>query len=203
MIGAFIGTFNPITTGHLLLAQGILNEGLAERVVFVPVSDAYDKETLQVRAQLRLAMIEVAIADHPDLAVNDIEIRTYQQSGHQNKSIETLADLQKQYQKPIGMIIGADNLAGLSHWYQAEALVARHPLILIPRNGMDVEEKIHNDAWLRQHVQQYAVVKQGLNGLSSRQIRQWVSQGKSVRYFVAEAVADMIREQGLYREESR
>lgn len=69
---AYIGTFNPITTGHLLIAETIHNHTGAD-IIFVPVSDGYNKDGLNTTYKLRKEMIKISIRNNPHFSINDYE----------------------------------------------------------------------------------------------------------------------------------
>ena len=54
MIGVFIGSFNPITAGHVFIAESMLKHSACTHVMFVPVSDLYQKDTLDFTADQRI-----------------------------------------------------------------------------------------------------------------------------------------------------
>ena len=200
MIGVFIGSFNPITSGHLLIAQTMLEHSACTHIMFVPVSDLYKKDTLNVTAQQRVEMIQLAISDYDNMSVNTIEIDIAKSTGYQNKTIETMRLLQKEYQDKLMFIVGADNVSKLHTWYEAESLVQEFGILVISRDGIDVETLIQNDEWLSKHVSFYDVVDEAMNSASSSQIRQAIKENLPISGLVCDKVEQYIKEHRLYVE---
>ena len=201
MIGVFIGSFNPITQGHVYIAESILQHTECTHVMFVPVSDLYGKASLKVEDDHRVQMIRLAISGYENMSVNTIEIEMAEQLGRQNKTIETMCELRKQYDEPLVFIIGADNVAQLHTWYKAEELVSEFGVFVISRDGIDVEKLIQEDEWLNKNISYYDVVDEAVNSASSSEIRENVKQGLSIDGLVCEKVKQYIYEHQLYVEE--
>ena len=201
MIGVFIGSFNPITQGHVYIADSILQHTECTHVMFVPVSDLYGKAGLKVEDDHRVQMIRLAISGYENMSVNTIEIKMAEQIGRQNKTIETMCELRKQYDEPLVFIIGADNVAQLHTWYKAEELVSEFGVFVISRDGIDVEKLIQEDEWLNKNISYYDVVDEAVNSASSSEIRENVKQGLSIDGLVCEKVKQYIYEHQLYVEE--
>ena len=201
MIGVFIGSFNPITQGHVYIAESILQHTECTHVMFVPVSDLYGKASLKVEDDHRVQMIRLAISRYENMSVNTIEIEMAEQLGRQNKTIETMCELRKQYDEPLVFIIGADNVAQLHTWYKAEELVSEFGVFVISRDGIDVEKLIQEDEWLNKNISYYDVVDEAVNSASSSEIRENVKQGLSIDGLVCEKVKQYIYEHQLYVEE--
>lgn len=202
MIGVFIGSFNPITAGHMLIAESMLKHSACTHVMFVPVSDLYKKDTLKVTAKQRVEMIQLAIGQREDMSVNTIEIDVAIQTGYQNKTIETMRMLKEQYNDTLAFIIGADNVLQLHTWYEAENLVKEFGILVISRDGVDVEDLMSKDAWLTKYVSFYDVVDEAVNSASSSEIRHKVANKESISGLVSELVEQYIYEQRLYVEVS-
>ena len=201
MIGVFIGSFNPITSGHVFIANRILEHSCVDHILFVPVSDLYEKDSLCVGAEHRLAMIQCAIGDYKDMSVTDVEIEMAKQTHRQNKTIETMRLLKEQYQEPLLFIVGADNVLKLHTWYLAEQLVEEFGLLVISRDGLDVQTLIETDVWLSKHVSFYDVVDEAMNSASSSQVRECVRQNKALDGLVCDNVKQYIIEHKLYVED--
>lgn len=202
MIGVFIGSFNPITSGHLFIAESMLEHSSCTHIVFVPVSDLYKKDSLNVTAKHRVEMIELAIAHNKNLSVNTIEIDIAERDGYQNKTIETMRLLQKEYDEPLAFIVGADNVLQLHTWYEADDLLKEFGVMVISRDGIDVESLIQNDPWLSTNVSFYDVVDEAMNSASSSQIRNAMKNNEPIKGMVSDLVEHYIVEHGLYVEEN-
>ena len=122
----YFGTFNPIHTGHLILAQSALTQFGFERIVFVPAGQPPHRlgEADLISASQRARWVEIAIADNPGFSLETIELEATSPS----YTLETLKKLKASGQytlndKPIPLIIGSDALAKLASWYRPKELI--------------------------------------------------------------------------------
>jgi nicotinate-nucleotide adenylyltransferase len=135
----YFGTFNPVHTGHLMIAQAALNQfslALGVRsVVFIPAANPPHRlnEPDLLDACDRLKLLELATADHPGFEVNDIEL---QRTGP-SYTVDTVRALaaQNKIQLPVPIIIGSDALAQLASWHEPESLADMACFLQIPRPG--------------------------------------------------------------------
>ena len=202
MIGVFIGSFNPITAGHMLIAKSMLQHSSCTHIMFVPVSDLYKKDTLDVTAEQRVEMIQLAISNQPNMSVNTIEIDIANETGYHNKTIETMRMLKQQYDDTLAFIVGADNVSKLQTWYDAESLLREFGILVISRDGIDVEALITNDSWLSTNVFFYDVVDEAVSSASSSEIRHKIANNESIHGLVCESVEQYIKKHRLYVEVS-
>jgi nicotinate-nucleotide adenylyltransferase len=180
------GTFNPIHTGHLFLAEEVLSLGY-ERVIFVPSHrPAHKKVDDRDAPLLRLEMTRLACAGREEFIVEDCEILRKGTS----YTIETIRCLAGKYQitgKP-GLIIGDDLVAGFDRWRMAQELREAAQLIIAHRT---TREKL---SFAGDHVYLDNVILP----LSSSEIRRRIAAGRAYRYLVPEAAYAFIRTHRLY-----
>src|SRR6188508_3016343 len=95
-IGLFFGSFNPIHTGHMVLANYMLEFTDLERVWFVvsPHNPLKKKATLLSDIQ-RLALVRAAIGDNTKYKSSNIEFSLPQPS----YTINTLVHLEEKHPK--------------------------------------------------------------------------------------------------------
>ena len=194
-IGLFFGSFNPIHVGHLALAQAVLNHGCVEQIWFVvtPHNPLKEKKTL-LRDSLRLNLVREAIQDHLEFRVCDIEF-------HLKPPYYTAITLthlkEKHPAHSFSLILGEDNLAGLSRWYNASYIVNNHPIVVYPRhngeNNVELMKGVQNQGNIT-FLEDY----QHIN-ISSSQIRGLIKQKKSVRFLVPNSVLELIERSGYYQ----
>ena len=73
-IGIFGGTFDPVHLGHLILAEQAREQGQLDEVWFVPAPRPPQKDGLSIsRFDVRVEMLELAIAGHPSFRVDPLE----------------------------------------------------------------------------------------------------------------------------------
>ena len=196
MDAIYIGSFNPVTNAHLLIAEEILK--YAEHCIFVPVSDLYGKDSLNVDACHRLKMLELATAKQPRFAVNDIEIVMAEKHRCQNKTLTTLRFLTKQYRSELAFVIGADNLLDIKNWYCYKELLSEFRLIVIKRGDLDIEEYLKNDLELKELTQNAIILNEIDLPISSQLVRYNVAHKLPIDKLVSAEVQNYIEINNLY-----
>lgn len=187
-IGLFFGSFNPIHVGHLIIAQGALNETNLDRIWFVvsPQNPLKDKKTLLSEYD-RLRMVELGIGDNIDIMASNVEFGLPKPS----YTIDTLRFLRKeQPEYTFSLIMGEDNLDTLHKWKDYEELLRDYQIYCHPRIGRGETN--------RNAYPQVKFFNLNLLDISATRIREMLKTGKSVRYLVTEEVHDYIQKNNLY-----
>ncbi len=189
-IGIFSGTFNPIHTGHLMLANFMSEFTYLDEVwlVVTPHNPLKDADDL-LEDDIRLHMTELALLDFDKLKVSDIEFSMPRPS----YTIHTLMKLTEENpDKEFTLIIGGDNWTRFPQWKDYNKLLLDFKILIYPRLG----EEIIIPEEFSKTVQ---VVHAPIIEVSSTFIRESIRYGKNVRGFVPEKVYDFIEERKLYR----
>ncbi|HKQ37151.1 MAG TPA: nicotinate-nucleotide adenylyltransferase [Verrucomicrobiae bacterium] len=187
-IGLFGGSFDPVHLGHLLVAQAACEEFNLDRLFFVPAAQSPLKpERIPAPPEVRLRMLRLALVGEPNYEVDDQEIRR----GGPSYTIDTVRAYRQLYPKAsLFYIIGADHVPLLPKWRAADELAALVEFLVVPRPG---DPPVAAKAPFR---------VQNLVGtpfaVSSSQIRTRVKSGKRIQDLVPAAVAEAIRNSGLY-----
>ena len=74
-VALFGGTFNPIHFGHINLANHLADYLQVESVRMIPCAIPPHRETPNVSAEQRLAMLQLAIEGNPNLITDDLELK--------------------------------------------------------------------------------------------------------------------------------
>ena len=180
-VGLFFGSFNPIHVGHLIIANLIHAEKLVEEVWFVvSPQNPHKKRSNLLPEHDRLDLVREAIKDDYHFRVSDIEFSMPKPS----YTIHTLVYLEEKYpQYDFKLIIGEDNLASMPRWKNHQEILNRG-LIVYPRpNTMKSELATYtNVSW----------VDAPQMDISATLIRKLIKEGKSVKFLLSEAVAELI-----------
>jgi nicotinate-nucleotide adenylyltransferase len=188
-IGLFGGSFNPIHVGHLLLAQTALEEVPLSRLFFIPAA----RSPLKLNANMapaheRLRLLHLALAGQKACEVDPRELLC----GGISYTIETVKAYAKRFPgDQLFYLIGADLIKDLPKWHSAGELAESIDFLVIPRPG--------------EPVLPLPVPFRGrpLNGfplgISSSRIRDRAKTGLPIDLLVGPAVAEAIRNNGLYR----
>lgn len=142
LIGILGGTFDPIHYGHLQVAHTLYQKLPFAQIQFIPCGIPPHREKPQASSADRLAMTQLAIADHPGFFANDIEIKKTTPS----YTIETLQALQPSFpDNIICLILSTEAFAKLNTWHQWEKIFTYCHLIVV--NRMDYE--LPQAPWLK------------------------------------------------------
>ncbi len=198
-IGLFGGTFDPVHLGHLILAEQCRDQLQLEQVWFVPSAYPPHKPGQRLtRFEQRCDMLELAIAGHPAFRVERIE----KELPPPSYTAETLAALHRRLPgQEWFLLLGADGLADLPQWYQPQRIVAQAALAVVPRGGLPLATAAELAAALgveAGQVRLYTVAAPRIE-IASRELRQAVAEGRTIRYLVPRAVEEYIRERRLYQ----
>jgi len=119
-IGVLGGTFDPPHLGHLALAEAAIAQLDLDEVVFVPANRNPIKAIKTVTSpKHRVAMVELLVRDHPQLAYSDMEITR----GGPSFTVDTLTELQMVTPAEYWFIMGADALRNISEWKSPNRLI--------------------------------------------------------------------------------
>jgi len=187
--GLFFGSFNPIHTGHLIIASYMAEfTGLKEVwMVVSPHNPLKDKAGL-TNMYDRLEMAKIATENAANLKVSDIEFSLPQPS----YTIDTLTFLREKYpEKSFALIMGADNLASLKKWKNYEVLLRDYQIYVYPRPGVDLTEWAGHPAIVITDTPQMDI--------SSSFIRKAIKGGKNIQYLVTDGVQSFIESKNMYR----
>lgn len=199
-LGLLGGTFNPVHTGHLILAQDALEQYELDQVLLVPCASPPHKEPGRLLpAEHRLAMLELAIEGDPRLAVSKVEI----ERGGVSYSVDTVRQLKRLFpDADLRFIIGADSLTELHLWKDIGELVGLCDFITFERPGFDCSSLTPARLALGEEVSRRLldnVTRGHLLAVSSSEIRARVAEAMSIRYLVPPGVEMYIFEHGLYK----
>ncbi len=138
-LGVFGGTFDPIHCGHLELARELLDKLALSAIRFVPAGDPPHRGAPAASAADRLAMVELAVANHPGLEVDAREIA---RKGH-SYTITTLEELRRgDRERNLALILGADAFAGLPTWHRWRELFDLAHLVVVARPGVKLGDHL-------------------------------------------------------------
>jgi nicotinate-nucleotide adenylyltransferase len=187
-VGLYFGSFNPIHTGHLIIANHILNEVDIQKIWFVisPQNPFKPSSTLLNEFD-RLHLVRKAVENNEKLKASDIEFSLPKPS----YTSHTLAYLKERYPTyEFSIIMGSDSFQNLNNWKNANVIIQHYPILIYERPGFPV----NNAAGA-----QIQVMKAPLLEISATHIRQLILEGKSIKYLVPEEVEKEILESRFYK----
>jgi nicotinate-nucleotide adenylyltransferase len=188
-IGVFGGLFNPPHVGHLALCQEAAWQLGLDRVVLVPTGHPAHRTAPRESPEIRLRLAQAAALGNPMFTVSRLEIDRIGPS----YTVDTLRELSHRYPgSSLHLLIGADQLAAMDTWHEPATIVQLARLAAALRPGVDLSRAdTPNLDW----------VEMPQIGISSSLARERVRTGRPIRYFVPDAVRELIEAEGLYRDE--
>lgn len=188
-IGLFFGSFNPIHTGHMVIANIMAENTDLYKVWFVISPQNPFKSSGSLLHEFdRHDMVKAAISDNYKLEVTDVEFHMPKPS----YTIDTLTVLSEKHPgKQFVVIIGQDNLVNFEKWKNHQQILDQYGLYVYPRPGVTDSPILRHE-----HVR---LIPAPLMDISATYIRQSVQEGKSIRYLVPEPVEQMIRQRNFYK----
>ena len=188
-IGVLGGTFDPVHIGHLRGGLEVAEMMGLDELRLTPNARPPHRDTPQVSAHDRLAMVECAVA-----GVDTLELMRAELAAHDQ----------------LFLLLGWDAFCGLPTWHRWEELLQHCHILVLQRPDADSEppdalrnllaaRSVSDPLALKGASGQIAFVWQTPLAVSATQIRQLLASGKSVRYLVPDAVLAYIDAHGLYR----
>lgn len=188
-LGVFGGTFDPPHLGHLMVAQDVREALGLDRVIFVPaLQSPFKRDAGNAPAELRLAMVQAAIAGDPNLGALRIELDRPAPSW----TVDTLRSLHERYPGArLTLLMGVDQWRSFAEWKDPREIGRLARIAVFARNG-----EAPGDFPDRAVVPTVVAVRR--LDLSSTELRERLRSGESIRYLVPESVRELIRAKGLY-----
>jgi nicotinate-nucleotide adenylyltransferase len=216
-LGVFGGTFDPVHFGHLRLAEEAADSLALGQVRWIPAGRPahrdLENKPPQVAAAHRLEMVRLAIAGNARFEFDPAEVETDRPS----YTVPTLERLRQTSecgaQRPLVLLVGADAFAGLPGWHRWEELFQLAHIAVAHRPGYPIDAGNLPPAlagiYRQRHDTSPAVLAAAPAGrivtfamtqldISATRIRSLLSQGRSPRYLLPDAVIAYIQSTLLY-----
>jgi len=188
-IGLYFGSFNPIHTGHLIIASYAQQHTPLEQVWLV----VSPQNPLKPAAGLlneyhRFYLTQLAVeGDEKRLKAVDIEFRLPKPS----YTVNTLAWLEEKYpEHEFAILMGSDGFANITRWKNYEHLLKHYAIYIYTRPGFEIKN-MHNA--------KTRVIDAPLLDISATRIREMIKKGLSIRYLVPEKVREEIEANNYYK----
>ncbi|HKM21688.1 MAG TPA: nicotinate-nucleotide adenylyltransferase [Lachnospiraceae bacterium] len=200
-VGVLGGTFNPIHIGHLVMAESAFDLYQLDRVLILPSGISYMKNIGEIQdAKKRTQMVSLAIQGNKHLELSTIEIdrdgNTY--------TYETMEYLCERYpDTEFFFIIGADNLFSIEKWNQVEKLFQCCTVLVAGRNKYsEAEVNVQLEYYRIKYGAKVELMDTPYINISSSSIREYLQNGRSIKYMVPPDVEEYIYRNSLYKDEA-
>ncbi len=186
-IGLYFGSFNPIHTGHLIIANHIANNTELDEVWFVVSPQNPFKNTNSLlNEQHRLSLVKIAIEGEKKLKASNVEFKLPRPS----YTADTLLYLSEKYPKHIfSIIIGSDSFQNIEKWKNYKYIINNYNILIYQRPTFFVTNENEN----------IKIIDAPLLEISSTHIRKNIKEKKSIRYLVTDAVMEEITLKNYYK----
>ncbi len=189
-IGLFGGSFDPIHTGHLILAQRALDFAGLDRVYFIPTAMPPHKNAGALSEYtLRKKMVQLAVENN-----EKFEISLFEEKEETSFTYESVLFFKEEgYDREhLHLLVGSDSVADIPDWKKPGIIFDNATIVSMERPG-----------YLGNTIPEQAaviVLTEGRNSISSSGIRKLVGRGSSIRYLVPREVELFIRRKSLYKQ---
>lgn len=184
-IGILGGTFNPPHIGHLILAQEVYQKLGLDKILFIPTNLPPHKESHNVSALDRLAMVKIALGGDRRFEVLDLEIKR----GGVSYTIDTVRELKRRYLKAeFYLIVGSDLANDLPTWKYFRELKKAVKIVVAKRRAYPLKKR---DRFIILNIVQMGIASSYIRGLIKRRL--------PIKYLVTEGVAQYISKHKLYQ----
>jgi nicotinate-nucleotide adenylyltransferase len=131
-LGLYGGTFDPIHRGHVDPVLAAVSQLDLDRVLYLPTAQPPHKPGERFApAGRRLAMVELAIAEHPRLEASDVEL-----GAGPSYTIDTLEHFARaEPAAALYLLVGSDSLAAIGGWRRWRDLFDRARVAVLDRPG--------------------------------------------------------------------
>ncbi|MES2560225.1 MAG: nicotinate (nicotinamide) nucleotide adenylyltransferase [Bacteroidota bacterium] len=189
-IGLFFGSFNPVHTGHLLIANYFSQFAGFDKIWFVVTpQNPFKANDDLLDENERLQLLNLAIDGDSRFEASNIEFILDRPS----YTVNTLKHLRTQFPADTFCpIIGGDNLQSFHLWKDYKDILENHTVYVYRRAGFHENPILANHPGIK-------IFEVPLLNISSTYIREMIQAGKSVKYLVPEEVETYITQHRLYQ----
>lgn len=186
-IGLYFGSFNPVHIGHLIIASHIIeNSDLQEIWMVVSPQNPFKNSQSLLNENHRLNLVRTATEGEKNIKASNVEFKLPKPS----YTINTLTYLKEKYpEREFSIIMGSDSFQNLPNWKNAELIAKNHTIYIYPRPGFEINNTLQANI---------IKVDAPLLEISSTHIREFIAEGKSIRYLVPDNVKEEIEANHYY-----
>jgi nicotinate-nucleotide adenylyltransferase len=220
-IGIFGGTFDPVHIGHLVAAIWCRDTLELDEVLLVVANEPWQKVSRREisSAHDRFAVVEAAVEGIDGLEASRMEI----DRGGASYTADTVHELlSREPGAELFLVVGSDVAAGLATWQRLDEVEGLVTLVVVERAGGDgpaapggetagrlevrapgAEPTARGGPWTEfpgrwGWTGQVRQVRMPRLEISSSELRERISAGRSVDFLIPEPAIRLIRELGLY-----
>jgi nicotinate-nucleotide adenylyltransferase len=189
-ITLYFGSFNPVHTGHLIIANHLINFTETDEVwMVISPQNPFKKKKNLADSYDRLHLVELATEGYDQIKSSNIEFELPVPS----YTIDTLTYLKERFpEHEFSIVVGSDNIPTFHKWKNYEMILAHYSVYVYMRPGTITDQYSEKP--------NVHYLKGPLLDISSSFIRKLIKEGKSVRYLVTDKVFAYLEESNLYKD---
>ncbi|HDP77199.1 MAG TPA: nicotinate (nicotinamide) nucleotide adenylyltransferase [Mesotoga infera] len=175
-IGIFGGSFDPVHTGHLVVAIRAIEQLELERLYVIPAYMPPHKVSSTTSPfETRMRWLKIVFDGIDEAYVSDYE----RERGGISYSLFTVRHFSKLHSCRPFLIVGEDSFVSLDTWFEYETLLDEATIAVYPRN---ITERDHS------FDEQVIWLDAPRFDISSTEIRKRIKEGKSVVGLVPDSI---------------
>lgn len=185
----FCGSFDPVHTGHAILANHVAQSGLVDELWLMPSRvNPLKTSAPPVADSHRLEMCRLVAGKCSGVVASDFE----QGLPVPSYTYRTLSCLKEAYpDRKFILLIGSDNWLCFSQWRDHDRIISEFGLLIYPRPGYEIDSvTLPPTVTLLKDVPQTLV--------SSTFIRNGLAAGRNMNFLLPSGVLDYIKKERLY-----
>lgn len=210
-LGILGGTFDPVHTAHLRLAEEAMAQLRLGSVLWVPAGQPRHRAPPSASAEHRLAMVRLATAGRPEYPVDATEAWSTAPS-YTVPTLERLR-LSQGERRPLVLLMGADAFLGLAAWHRWRELFGLAHVAVVSRPSFALAAEAMGDALAGEFRNRRSTRVEALASnpagaivtfameagtVSSTEVRARLRENGPVEELLPAAVLDYIRRHRLY-----
>ncbi|HEY3673481.1 MAG TPA: nicotinate-nucleotide adenylyltransferase [Acidimicrobiia bacterium] len=186
-LGVFGGTFDPVHSGHVVVATETRAQLGLDRVLLVVAGDPWQKRGRVVASAAdRLALATTAVDDLDGVEASAIEI----ERGEASVTADTLEALSAPGCE-LYLVLGADAVANMATWRRLDETRHLATIVVVERAG-DVHSEPPGPGW---RVERVSIPRLDI---SSSDLRERLHDGRPIDGLVPPEVVREIHRRGIY-----
>jgi nicotinate-nucleotide adenylyltransferase len=187
-IGLLFGSFNPIHTGHLIIANHVANYNTDKVWFIVSPQNPFKNPTDLLRAEDRYRLVALALKNDERFEASRIELELPVPS----YTINTLHLLSQTHpQHEFCIIMGSDNFASFNLWKSSSEIIKNYKVLVYKRPKFLISTQDFS--------KNIEILESPLLDISSTNIRTQIREDKSIHYLVPDKVRTEIIKNNYFR----
>lgn len=189
-VGIFGGTFDPIHTGHLIMAQDAAEFARLDKILVMPSATPPLRDNAPIASgRDRLEMVKRAVAGNPCFEASALDL----EANGMSYSIQVVEKIVARHpDDELFWILGADQIAQLDKWHRIDELSKYVKFIALKRPGYSLDSSTTPSSCRIDFAPTHEF------DISASEIRKRLQSGLNVKYFLPPEVFEYIKAGSLY-----